>query len=172
MIDLEILKTLVQYDPEEGVLVWIKKTSPKSRVCLGSKVGSIGTEGYLQTKIYQRQYKVHRLIWFLVHGLWPPYFIDHIDGDTSNNRLSNLRLADESQNQQNRKKNNTYAGKVTSSKYKGVCWNKDCQKWMAMIKHKGKSITIGYFESELVAGEAYNKKAKKYFSDYANVNEI
>ena len=68
---------------------------------------SLGFEG--------KSYLVHRLIWMMVHGVWPIGHMDHMNGDGLDNRLSNLRVATPAQNQanSNMQKNNT-------SGYKGV----------------------------------------------------
>ncbi|MFJ7407045.1 MULTISPECIES: AP2 domain-containing protein [unclassified Lysinibacillus] len=47
-------------------------------------------------------------------------------------------------------------GRNTSSKYKGVCWSKRNNKWVAAIKKNGKQKHLGYFKSEDEAAKAYN----------------
>ena len=82
----------------------------------GTVVCSPTTGKYTYISIYGKRYPAHRLAWLYIYGEWPPDQIDHIDGEPSNNRLDNLRLATNSENQQNRKiaSNNT-------SGAKGVC---------------------------------------------------
>jgi hypothetical protein len=46
------------------------------------------------------------------------------------------------------------------SKYRGVSWNKRCNKWLARIKHDGKLLHLGYFEDEAEAARAYDRAAK------------
>ena len=83
------------------------------------------------------------------------------------NIKSNLRVVTVQQNMMNSKSN---VG--SSSKYKGVYWRKDCEKWHAQIMINGKQKHLGYFTSEEEAAEAYNKEAIKLFGEHALLNEI
>lgn len=94
--------------------------------------------------------------------------VDHINGNRLDNRLSNLRLATRSDNSFNQKKQL----RKTTSRYKGVYWNKGDKAWMARIQAKGNYIYLGNYQSEQEAALAYNKAAIKYHGDYANLNII
>lgn len=87
--------------------------------------------------------------------------IDHIDGDGFNNQKSNLRICTPSENS---------CHKVcTKNKYKGV--RKLSKKsWVGYINHNKKSIYLGSFNTEWQAAEAYNKKAKELYGDFAKLN--
>lgn len=74
--------------------------------------------GYLVISIQARKFQLHRFIWEITNGKIPNGFcIDHIDGDKTNNRIENLRLATLSQNSWNRKKQNN----GDPSYPKGIC---------------------------------------------------
>lgn len=88
--------------------------------------------------------------------------IDHIDHNTLNNQKSNLRIVTHSQNNQNQRMQ-----KGKSSKYKGVHWNKEKQKWQARIKINYKIKHLGYFETEDDAYKAYCKAAQISFGEFA-----
>lgn len=62
--------------------------------------------------------------------------------------------------------------KESSSKYRGVSYNKKSKKWRAGIEVSGKSINLGNFDNEAEAAEAYNRAAQKYFGDVAYQNSI
>ena len=60
----------------------------------------------------------------------------------------------------------------TSSKYKGVFWNKKMQKWRAQVRFEGKNYHLGYFTSEIEAALAYNTAALNFFKTFAKLNII
>jgi len=89
--------------------------------------------------------------------------VDHINGDTLNNRISNLRIASQQQNCWNKSKLST---RKCHSKYLGVTWVKATSKWQARIGN----IYLGRFEKEEDAGLAYDTKARKIYGEYAKLN--
>jgi hypothetical protein len=93
--------------------------------------------------------------------------VDHIDHDKNNNDVSNLRWSTHSQNLMNMSKRSN-----TSSTYKGVCWEKQAQKWRANIRLDGKTKHLGRFENEVQAAVAYNDAAIQYFTEFACLNVI
>jgi hypothetical protein len=93
--------------------------------------------------------------------------IDHVDGDRLNNQKSNLRFATRSQNMANSRPH-----KSSSSKYKGVTWDRYGGKWKAAIMHHGKNYHIGRYSDELEAARAYNEKARELFGEYAYLNPV
>lgn len=94
--------------------------------------------------------------------------VDHINHDKLDNRKSNLRLVTNQQNRFNSNKPNS----AKTSKYKGVSWRKYVQLWIASIRFNGKDEIIGRFKSEDTAAVAYNVYAKKYFGEYALLNDV
>ena len=93
--------------------------------------------------------------------------VDHVNCDTLDNRIINLRLCTASQNLMNSRKRSN-----TTSKYKGVYFVKRLKRWSARIMSKSKRVHLGYFCSEHAAAIAYNIAAKKHFGEYANLNKI
>src|SRR5690606_24980699 len=93
-------------------------------------------------------------------------YVDHINGDTLDNRRSNLRLCSNQENLMNRglNKNNT-------SGYKGVTWNAQKNKWMAQITVDHQHVYLGCFESPQDAARAYDKAASDSFGEFALTNE-
>lgn len=125
---------------------------------------------YTARCLYDRKTKkrttisMHRFLLGIIHS---SVSVDHVNGNGLDNRKSNLRKCNHSQNMKNqtRHKNN-------KSGYKGVYWNKQKNKWAATIKVEGKSVHLGYFADKDWAAIAYNKAAQKFFKDFANLNKI
>jgi hypothetical protein len=91
------------------------------------------------------------------------FVVDHINGNTLDNRKINLRICTISQNLCNSKKH-----KCKSSKYKGVHYDKRRNKYKATINIDKKQITIGRFETEELAHEEYCNVAKKIYGEFFN----
>lgn len=95
---------------------------------------------------------------------------DHINGDTLDNRKSNLRVCTTQQNNMNQR---IQCRKNKTSKYKGVSLCKVTYKsWIAQVYINRKRIYLGRFKSEEEAALAYNKKSSELFGEYANLNII
>ena len=149
---------LSAFDYQDGNL--IRKTGRLGEV--GQIAGCLhkGT-GYIHVKIKAKAFKAHRLV-FLYHYGYLPEFVDHIDGDKTNNRIENLRLATRSQNGSNRPKQ-----KDNTSGYKGVSWSKQYKKWVAQIMKNNKLIYLGLFATPELASQAYNAAAEKLQGEFA-----
>ncbi len=156
------LQKLFDYDPDTGLF-----TRRVTMGCgrKGALAGSV-TNGYIEIRIDKRRYRAHHLAFFYMEGRWPADQIDHIDEDKSNNRIANLREATNAENARNRgaQKNNT-------SGHKGICWDKQNQKWKAEIMVNGKGIFLGRFDDLNDAVRAYGAAAQKYHGDFANTGE-
>ncbi len=100
-----------------------------------------------------------------IFGLPKNKQIDHADHNGLNNQKYNLRICTPAQNQQNRL---PYKG--FSSRYKGVGWAKDDKKWRSYIYPNYKFVSLGYFDSEIEAANAYDAKAKELFGEFARLN--
>lgn len=98
---------------------------------------------------------------------FPDGNIDHKDGDPLNNCRSNLRVVNQSQNNQNARPRAN-----GTSQYKGVYWVIGKQRWAAVIHVDKQKVFLGYYTTEQVAAEAYNKAATHYFGQYARLNTI
>ncbi len=90
---------------------------------------------------------------------------DHINGNTIDNRRSNLRICRQSENMRNRKKN-----KNSTSGIKGVTWDKESKSWRAQIQVNGKKVNVGRFKNLKDATRAHKKVAKKVHGKFARFN--
>ena len=111
-------------------------------------------------------YRLHRVVLERALGreLLAAECVDHINGDTMDNRRANLRLATRSQN-----KANSRRPRSNTSGYKGVKWSKKHRKWEASIKVNYRLRFLGYFNAPEEAYEAYCQAAKQYFGEFARL---
>jgi HNH endonuclease len=96
--------------------------------------------------------------------------IDHINGDTFDNRGCNLRIATKQINAMNTGKNRTYKGKGTSSRFKGVSFYKKSGKWAAYTYFNREKNHLGYFADEIEAAKAYDEAVLELHGDYVQLN--
>jgi hypothetical protein len=110
-------RALFRYDQALGVLIRISTGKPTYVMWKRKKNGRT-ERPYGFVVAYGRRYAVHRAVWAVVHGEWPAGDLDHIDRDTRNNQIENLRLALPVTNSRNktRAKNNT-------SGHNGIDWS-------------------------------------------------
>lgn len=156
MLTAEELKQVLRYDPESGEFFWIVHMTGTATA--GSSAGSLNINSngcrYIRFSIFGERYLGHRLAWLYVYGEWPDGQIDHINGDGTDNRISNLRVVDKFAQNQNRKtpKNNT-------SGVKGVSWKKARNKWQAQIEAHGVTKYLGMYTTIEAAKKAYDDAA-------------
>ena len=99
-----------------------------------------------------------------------PRVVDHINGDTLDNRKENLRICTKRENTRNQRPKDRL-GKSTSI-YKGVSWKNDMYKWRVRLAIDRKEVIVGYYVCEKEAALAYNKAALEYFGEYAWLNDV
>src|SRR6185503_11863283 len=121
MITPEYLQECISYDPDSGVLLWRErpiehfKSERYMRIFnsqfAGNQVGTprkksgnpnIYRSFSLSTSEGRKTLECHRIAFVIFHGYWPEN-VDHFDGHTLNNRISNLRPATKSMNGKNRR---------------------------------------------------------------------
>ena len=104
---------------------------------------------------------LHRLFFYWHHG-YLPALVDHKDTNSQNNKIENLRELTNSENGRNTNKRKSRIGKLATSSYKGVSWDKRTKKWISSIFFNKKNIFLGRFGNEDDAGQAYNDAIRKY----------
>ena len=141
------------YDPETGK--FYKKID-------GSFVeqGNYGKHRYGEICLNNTSYLAHRMAWLYFYKEMPSSHIDHINGIKGDNRIANLRLADDSLNMQNVVK----ATSASKSGIRGVSFDSRRNKWLCQLTLRGKRINIGRFKTKEEAAEAYIKAKKMYHS--------
>ena len=147
----EYLRERFTYDEEAGVLIW--RTHLRTARYVGKVAGCRNTDGYLRINLNKKSHVTHRLIWVYLNGEIPEGLeIDHIDGDKTNNRIDNLRLATRTQNRWNRKE-------------KGYRFKDN--RFELSIGHMGEYIYVGRYKTEAEAEKAYKEKCKELRGEFA-----
>lgn len=177
IITPELCRQLLRYEPETGKLFWRKRTAAMllrhgirdsgfirqwhGRFAGKEALASLH-DGYRVGRIFNTMMRAHRVIWAIIHGEWPTDDIDHINGDRSDNRISNLRAVVRRTNCRNvsLRSNNT-SGCV------GVSWSKSKNRWAAQIGVEGRVIPLGRFKIYEDAVTA-RKAAERRFGFHPN----
>lgn len=159
MLTAKRLRELIHYDPKTGVFTW-RNVYRRGMKFHGKQAGSDGGGGYVRIKIGDGSYHAGRLAWLYVNGRWPRQWIDHINGNPSDNRIANLRDVSKKMNAQNRRrpyKNNTHG-------FLGVCIQRQRGRvrWTARIHVHGEGQRyLGYFMTPESAQLAYLKAKRQ-----------
>lgn len=177
ILDASYVKSILDYNFLTGEFFW-KARSPdmfkkgklsQDNICsrwnnrhAGKKTGNRHVNGFIYLIINSRKYMAHRIAWLYFYGEMPKLEIDHIDGNNSNNIISNLRQATRSENERNKG-----ISSRNTSKFKGVCWNKNRSKWESYITVNRKQIYLGLFSDIDDAVFAYKEASKKYHGKFA-----
>ena len=161
-----LLKEYVNYNPQTGVFTKIKKKHVRDNtVKIGEELGHLSGDGYLHFSFFGKKRKAHRLAWLYVYGEYPDGLIDHIDGDKTNNKISNLRVATHVQNSANRHVINNKTG------YRGVYESKYKGKVIGYIAQYDKKH-LGFFKEVEVAAMAVDKHLIEIFGDFAKTSGV
>jgi len=161
------LKVRLNYEPETGIFTWLHRVETNrfdktwNKRFAGKVAGDLKPNGYWYIQLDGKRYLAHRLAWLYVYGVLPESELDHVNRDTADNRIANLRLATRSQQNHNvkKKKNNT-------SGFTGVDWHPKTKKWRASI-YFGRRISLGLFNNIDDAALAYRQASLRYAKEFS-----
>lgn len=156
---LSDLDAALSYDPETGNLYW--RTRPANNVRMDRPAGAVLKNGYRRIVVQNCQLYAHHIAWYLVHRGWPDQMIDHANGDRADNRLTNLRLA--TQAQQNY---NMLPGSLNTSGVRGVCWRPKWGLWRAYITINRRQKYLGMFKNFDEAVAARKRAEETYCGEF------
>jgi hypothetical protein len=157
---------LFTYESDTGILRWA--VSRTGRIKVGARAGTLKTNhkgkpysrNYWQVSVAGKLIYVHRIAYVLMTGQEIPagMQVDHRDGDSTNNRWENLRLATRSQNMGNRDRNRS------RRRPKGVQWHSRDRLFVARLADR----SVGYFKTIGAAKAAYDDAAADYYGEFAH----
>ena len=168
----ELLRKLLGYDPETGLLWWRVRTpdmfgssNTSHRTCKTFNTRYSGKEafntdngdGYRQGTALGIKQFAHRVAWAIHYGEWPDGQIDHQNGNKSDNRIENIRDVSHHENGRNQK-----ISIANTSGFTGVYWHKRGQRWCARIRHLDRNVNLGTFSRKGDAIAARKEAEVKY----------
>jgi hypothetical protein len=160
---LEWLDEWISYDAETGKLYWKKQRHPLYAIA-GGEAGGMSPRGYIRVGIKGNYYQAHRICWTIHHQEVLPLeaILDHINGDKTDNRICNLRLATCSENNHNKQLNPRNKTGV-----KGVFYypaNSSIRPWMVTIKINDKQHYLGTYSTLDEAKEVRKRAEQEHLS--------
>ncbi len=152
LLSIEYLNECFSYNSETGVLIWKKRPlshfdSEKrfnhwNKLFSNKCAGHIMINKYKSIKVGGIAYRAHRIAFAIYYGYWPIGFIDHINGNPSDNRIENLRDVTRKENTLNCR-----IGKNNKTGCIGVWWDTKKNMWVSSIKFNYQQIYLGRFVS-------------------------
>ena len=166
------IKRRISYNPITGELLWKQRGSKffddnyAGKSCLQTWVCKDGYKmSITKPTLFGRTVSIMggRLAWFLYYDDWPKYTIDHINKNSLDHRIDNLRDVTQKENNSNKG-----AYKCSTTGFRGV--SKMAGKYWARISLDGVTYRLGYHDTPEEAARAYDKKAKDLLGDRATLN--
>lgn len=159
-ITVDLLRQVLDYDPNLGVLTW--KSRPASLFSCKSRSAEWSENAWNAKYANQHAFtaiksfdggalyhvgavnsvtlRANRVCWAIENGIWPSGHIDHIDGNTLDDRIENLRDVTNLENHRNAK-----MAKSNTSGFNGVTFCKQTGKWRAVVRVKFKTLCLGRY---------------------------
>ncbi len=159
------IQELLHYCPTTGEFRWKSRQGNTRHDRMfnskhaGDIAGRLNERGYYVIPIDGEKFQAHRLAWVYVTGQQPTGIVDHGNGETADNRWSNLRLATPTQNRANSAANN-------STGLKGV--KRHHNKFLAYAGPFGTNRYLGSFDTAEEAHQAYQRRALELYGEYAS----
>jgi hypothetical protein len=162
LLSYEEARRRFSYDRHTGEFRWKNSDTPWRN---GSIAGN-AKDGYREVNILGRAYRVHRIIWLMETGTFPPkgLLIDHENGNRSDNRWANLRLATRSQNNHNRH----VARSDSLSGIRGVKYLPRRDRYVPILRINGRERKFGYFKNACDAAERFAEIERQYRGENAS----
>lgn len=124
----------LDYNPKTGAFTWKQPSQGRRK-----NAGCINQSGYVQIGTSCKLVLAHRLAWVITYGELPDN-IDHINGNRSDNRISNLRSVTHAENMQNRASGYRFSKPSAKNPMHGVY--KTPSGWRCQVTFKTKKEAI------------------------------
>lgn len=122
-------------------------------------VGKGKNKSYWHVRVFGETFKRSRVVFYMTHGRWPEPAVDHANGDSLDDRPSNLRECTLSQNAANSRRRNRLLPKgVTRTRQGG---------FMARVTQRGKTISLGVYSTPTEAFAVYEAARREAFREFA-----
>lgn len=158
------LMDVISYNPDTGEFRWIKPNKYHSELTgmlAGNLRAAMSNKFYRTIAINGRTYIASRLAFLYMKGRWPDEYMDHINGESTDDRWSNLREASPMENSQNRKR------KLKKSPLPMGVRAREGGKYQARIQINKKPVSVGVFNTPEEASNAYIEKRMELFGEFA-----
>lgn len=159
-LPIELLRRLLRYEASTGHLYWLERTPDlfnggafhtaqhDANLWNAKHAGKRAfnrqrPDGYFVGCVLNLKFRASRIAWALHYGQWPKGFVDHIDGNPANNRITNLRDVTPAGNNKNMKVNAR-----SGSGIGGVGFHAASGKWRARITVDGRERYLGIFDTQ------------------------
>lgn len=163
----EILCQFFDYDPETGLFYWkarvldwfsAERHWKRWNTRFAGKEAFTATQnyGYKCGRVFNQTFLAHRVAYAMMKGVWPDIGVDHINGDTSDNRWANLRIADHKANAKNSRKSVRNTSGFTGVK------RSPSGRWIAQVTVEHRTVHLGTFDTKQQAISARVQANKKY----------
>ena len=160
---IDKLNHYFHYDREQGKLIWKNHHCQVRSKFIGKEAGSLKKSHnkiYRRIKLEDKNYYTHALIYYLETGIYNnKLHIDHIDGNSLNNKFSNLRMVTLRSNHRNRDRH------LSGEKLAGTHQRKDTGRWSTKIYKDGKEHHFGCYDTEEEAHNVYMRELNKHLQN-------
>lgn len=158
-MDADEVRELLVYQPETGEFFYREKGDPAGTI---KRAGGLR---YLYIRLRGKDWLAHRLAWAYMTGAWPAKAtVDHKNGNCLDNKWKNLREANYSEQNANRR---TRSDSKSGLKGVSLHWS---GRWRARIRADGKRKSLGMYDTAEEAYLAYCAAARQKFGEFARIS--
>lgn len=162
---MQEINEIFRLDSETGKIYWVSPSKYHKKV-IGKEAGSLQIGGaekfYWTVTLNNKKIKRSHIVFYMTNGYWPKPCVDHINGDSLDDRPKNLRQATFEQNAWNHKKR-----KRRIQLPMGVRKITNSGRFQARIVYKKQTYHLGAFDTPHEAQQVYLVKRKEFFGEFA-----